>query len=147
MFLLFGQPVRLRAFCVCMLTRRVPNVRPRLNAHIINAKLGNVSDRLCGQCHDTPENGVPARLNSHGVRNTHAKSAASCQANNLDHLEESCSHTGRRGNKRGQTLGKDFSWAGRHITEKFPHCEQNTRLPAQYWEDRSVCVDSDCEYG
>jgi hypothetical protein len=46
----------------------------------------------------------------------------------LPHLEESCSHTSRRGNKRGQTLGKDFSWTGRHIAEKFPHSEQDL-----YW--------------
>src|SRR6266700_5233642 len=79
---------------------------------IINAKLRDVSDRLCGQRHDTPENGMPACLNAHGVGNTHDKSTASCQANNLDHLEESCSHAGPRGNKRGQTLGKDLAFAG-----------------------------------
>src|SRR5437660_1627484 len=41
------------------------------------------------------------------------------------HLLESCSHTSRRGDKRGQTLSKDFSWTGRPITEKFPHREQD----------------------
>ena len=74
---------------------------------------------------------MPARLNAHGVRHTHAKSAASCQANDLDHLEEPCSHAGRGGNKRGQTLGKDFSWTRRHITKKFPHREQDAHwLPS-----------------
>src|SRR6266852_7688491 len=49
----------------------------------------------------------------------------------LVHLEEPCSHTSRRGNKRGQTLGKDFSWTGRHITEKFPHSEHDAHwLPS-----------------
>lgn len=109
---------------VRILTRMVPNVRPRVIRKIINAKLYDVPDRLGGQGHDAPEDGEPAGLDPHAIRDTHARSAASCQANNLNQLKESYRHTRPRSDKGGQTLRKDLSWAGGDIAEKFPYREQ-----------------------
>jgi hypothetical protein len=101
-----------------------------LNAQIINAKLYDWSGHLCGQGHNASENGEPVGLDTHAIGDTDAQSAASCQANDLDQLEKSCGYTRPRGNKGGQTLRKDLSWTGWHITKKIPNSEQDAhRLP------------------
>src|SRR5882724_3232673 len=90
---------------------------------IIDANVGDMPNWLCRQCHDTAENGEPAGLDTHAICDAHAEPPAGRQANDLDQLKESCCHTCSGSNKGGQSLGKDFLWAGGLIAEKFPHRE------------------------
>jgi hypothetical protein len=38
---------------------------------VINANLCHLSNWLCGQCHDAPENGMTRGLYCHPIRDTH----------------------------------------------------------------------------
>lgn len=101
-----------------------------LERKIIDAKLDDLSDWRCRQSHDAPENSEPAGLDAHVIRHAHAQSATSRQANDLDEVKQSCGHPRPRGDKGGQTLGKDFARTGGDIAEKFAHREQEAhRLP------------------
>jgi hypothetical protein len=85
--------------------------------------------QVCGkryEGHDAPEDGEPAGLDAHAIRYTHAKSAASRQANDMDYLEEACGHPRPGGNKRGQTLRKDLPRAGGLLAKVFADLEQET---------------------
>src|SRR6266567_9498084 len=88
---------------------------------IIDANVGNMPHWLWRQCHDTSKNGEPARLDTHAIGDAHTEPPTGRQANDLDHLKESCRHTRSGSNKGSQPLSKDFSWAGGLIAEKFPH--------------------------
>jgi hypothetical protein len=74
---------------------------------------------------------MPTGLDAHPIRDAHPRSAASCQPNDLQELKEPCRHPRSRSNKRGQPLGKDFSWASGRIAENFPNRELKVdRLPS-----------------
>ena len=113
---------------------------------VVDSKLEDLSDWPCGQGHDTPENGEPARLDAHAICDTHAKSAASRQANGLYHLKEACGHPRPGGNKGGQTLGKDFSWTGWAHRRKISPPRAGSARVVQYWGGQPVYVDSDYGY-
>jgi hypothetical protein len=91
---------------------------------IIDAKLDDWFDRLCGQGHDAPKNGESAGLDPHTICDAHTQSAASGQANDLDQLKQSCRHPRTGCYKGGEALHKDLSWTAGDIAEKFAHREQ-----------------------
>jgi hypothetical protein len=99
-------------------------VRPRVIREIIYSKLDDLSDRLCGQGHDAPENGDARGLYAQPICDADTKPTPSRETNDLDDLEEPPSHACARGNKGSQTLREDFSRAEWHIAEKFPYRKQ-----------------------
>ena len=80
------------------------------------------------------------------ISHSYTQPPTSSQTNDLDDLEEPPSDACVGGNKRGETLREDFSWAGRDITEKFPRLRAEGARIAQHEEARRACADSDCEY-